>query len=186
MFEMSAQPRFLVFFPADHVFAPLVVPYQVFTLSRFYLKLTLGDSIKVRNVTSKNRNRWGATSKPGSPNSHVLTKVLGSSVTGSWAVTNNGEKGGAGGLDIEIFIPGGPSVGFVGPTTNIPAGGTATLSVSGALASPLVPGQTYNARLRLTAVAPARVGPGATHDFTVTVPGLTEALLTTQGLRKII
>ena len=112
--------------------------------------------------------RWGRRLQA---HSHVLIKVLGDTISASWSVTNTGDISGVGGLDILII---GPNVGYIGPNVSIPAGATATLAVSGVLASPLTPG-SYTGQLRLTAVAPATVAPGNVHNFsiTITVPVVT-------------
>mgnify|MGYP001582591557 CR=1 FL=1 len=111
-----------------------------------------------------------------SPRSHVLVKVVGDTINASWSVQNTGGVSAQGALDIVFPALGG--IGFFGQLTSIPAGATVTLSVSGVITS-LTPG-THGAELRAIAAAPATMGPGGVHPFTVTVPELA-AVLTVVG-----
>ena len=117
-------------------------------------------------VTGRNRD-GGLVANRRSPQAHVLTKAVGDTITASWRVTNTGGVSAFGALDIFFLTPG---TGFFGALTNIPAGATVTLSVSGVITT-LLPGTTYNAEVRVRAAAPATVAPGGVHPFTLNVVG---------------
>ena len=114
------------------------------------------------------------------PQSHVLTKLVGDTISGSWSVKNTG---GAGFGRLDIFFPS-LNTGFVGTATAIAAGATVTLSVSGVITT-LVPGNTYAAELQVRAFSPGIVAPGGVHAFTVTIPPLANAILEAQGFPNI-
>ena len=123
----------------------------------------------VMSVTRGGRNRRGRLAASlRAPRAHALTKAVGDTITGSWSVTNTGGTPVLGFLD--ILFPG-PGTAFLGPTESIPGGATVTLTVSGVI-SALVPGNTYDAQLRIRALAPATVAPGGIHDFTLTITAL--------------
>lgn len=105
--------------------------------------------------------------------SHVLTKLVGDSISASWSVTNTGGLAATGFLDILFLVPG---TAFTGPAVSIPPGATVTLEVSGVI-STLVPGTTYASQVRVRAFAPATVAPGGVHDFTLTISAPATAIL---------
>ena len=97
--------------------------------------------------------------------SHVLTKVVGDTISASWDVTNTGETAGLVLLDIFLPVLG---TGWTGDTVSVAPGQTLKLTVSGVI-STLVPGTSYAGQLRVRAFAPATVAPGGIHDFVVTI-----------------
>ena len=107
-----------------------------------------------------------------SPHSHILTKAVGDTISASWDVMNTGGVSAFGALDILFPSLG---IGFSGGLTNIPAGATVTLNVSGVITT-LTPGTTYNAEVRAIAAEPATVAPGAVHPFTLIVSGTPPSL----------
>ena len=115
------------------------------------------------------------------PQSHVLTKLVGDTISGSWSVKNTGGVSGFGRLDIII-----PSLGtgWIGSLTAFAAGATITLSVSGVITT-LVPGNTYTMELQIRAANPGIVAPGGIHTFSVTIPPLANAVLEAQGFPSI-
>lgn len=106
--------------------------------------------------------------------SHVLTKLVGDTISATWNVTNTGGGSAQGAIDI-VFLPSGN--GFFGNLVNIVPGQTILLSVSGVITA-LVPGTTYQAEVRIRAALPATVAPGGVHSFTVTIPSPVGAILT--------
>lgn len=99
------------------------------------------------------------------PGSHVLTKAMGGTITASWDVRNNGTVAAFGFL--EMGFSGTPGV-FQGDAVQIPGGATATLFLSGVI-NTLVAGTTYAGQLQIRAFSPGTVGPGSTHNFTLTI-----------------
>ena len=131
--------------------------------------------MSIISVTARRRNGRAMLS----PQSHVLTREVGNTISATWSVTNTGGVRGFGALDM-VFTPvgtpfGPASVGFFGALTSIAVGVTVTLTVSGAITT-LLPGTTYNAELRVIAATPATVGPGGVHPFTLTISVATPVL----------
>lgn len=113
--------------------------------------------------------------------SHVLIKIAGSTISASWSVSNIGGVSGTGFLSIAFPGLAGP---ILGGNVSIPAGGMATLTVSGPMPA-LAPGFTYDAQLVLNVEPPATVAPGGIHFFTITVPAPAAALLRANGIPTI-
>ena len=102
-----------------------------------------------------------------SPQSHSLAKDVGDTISASWIVTNTGNVIGSGAL--EFFFPA-PGPGFWDKSADIALqpGQRMTFTLSSLLTSPLVPG-SYTGELRIVPLAPATVGPGSVHTFTLII-----------------
>ena len=123
----------------------------------------------VASVTGRGRNgRAHLVAGRRSPSSHVLTKAVGDTISASWGVRNTGGVAGFGHLEF-VFPSPGPGFYDVGPSISIPAGATVTLTISSLITIPLVAGQIYAGELRVEALAPATVGPGGVHPFTLNI-----------------
>ena len=129
----------------------------------------------VMSVTGRGRGRRSAL-RAGARSPHVHsnpTKGLGSSLVGSWEVSNTG--GGAADAFFELWFPvqaGVPvGVGFFGLPISVPPGGTATPSVGGIIT---LPDGVYAAEAHIKSW-PSTLGGldgiliGGNHPFTLTV-----------------
>lgn len=123
----------------------------------------------VVRVTGRGRNsRAHLSARLRSPRSHVLTKLQGETITGSWAINNSGGQSGE--AFMELWIPS-LDAGWFGLPIVVPAGGSATATVSGPVTAAAA---IYTCEAHAK-VWPSPLGgltgvlPGGVHDFTLTI-----------------